>query len=225
MLRFGTKWPSITSTWMRSAPAGIDLADRSPSREKSADRMEGAIMANRSSRCWCSEFGVTEHSWLSEFSRARGTGPEEPAETAKHQPLEHRTPNTDNLSAWLTASPSPASCSRSPAGPPQLARPAPGTRSILDSHARHPAGGCGRAASVPRAVVLGRRGDRAGLLLQWIGHRVEGNDVGEFIPVKRLLGLPVVAIAPRSGAPEAKPHRYRHARLPPDARFAASSQT
>jgi hypothetical protein len=36
-----------------------------------------------------------------------------------------------------------------------------------------------------------------GYLLQWIGHQVEGNDVGEFIPVKRLLGLPVVAIAPR----------------------------
>jgi hypothetical protein len=38
----------------------------------------------------------------------------------------------------------------------------------------------------------------AGYLLQWIGHRVEGNDVGEFIPLKRLLGLPVVAIAPRA---------------------------
>ena len=47
------------------------------------------------------------------------------------------------------------------------------------------------------AIVLG-------YLLQWIGHRVEGNDVGEFIPIKRLLGLPVVAIAPRFGA-EAKP--------------------
>jgi len=34
-----------------------------------------------------------------------------------------------------------------------------------------------------------------GYFLQWVGHRVEGNDVGEFIPVKRLLGLPVVAIA------------------------------
>jgi hypothetical protein len=34
-----------------------------------------------------------------------------------------------------------------------------------------------------------------GYFLQWIGHRVEGNDVGEIIPVKRLLGLPVVAIA------------------------------
>jgi hypothetical protein len=41
------------------------------------------------------------------------------------------------------------------------------------------------------AIVLG-------YLLQWIGHRVEGNDVGEFIPIKRLLGLPVVAVAPRS---------------------------
>ena len=36
-----------------------------------------------------------------------------------------------------------------------------------------------------------------GYLLQWIGHRIEGNDVGEFIPLKRLLGLPVVAIAPQ----------------------------
>ena len=36
-----------------------------------------------------------------------------------------------------------------------------------------------------------------GYLLQWVGHRVEGNDVGEFIPVKRMLGLPVVAIAPQ----------------------------
>lgn len=34
--------------------------------------------------------------------------------------------------------------------------------------------------------------------LQWIGHRVEGNDVGEFIPLKKLLGLPYVAIAPKS---------------------------
>jgi hypothetical protein len=41
----------------------------------------------------------------------------------------------------------------------------------------------------------------AGYLLQWVGHRVEGNDVGEFIPVKRMLGLPVVAIAPRYQSP------------------------
>src|SRR5947207_7112 len=36
-----------------------------------------------------------------------------------------------------------------------------------------------------------------GYLLQWIGHRAEGNDVGELVPIKRLLGLPYVAIAPR----------------------------
>jgi hypothetical protein len=40
-----------------------------------------------------------------------------------------------------------------------------------------------------------------GYLLQWLGHRVEGNDVGEFIPLKRLLGLPVVAVAPRYAEP------------------------
>ena len=36
-----------------------------------------------------------------------------------------------------------------------------------------------------------------GYVLQWVGHQVEGNDVGELIPIKRLLGLPVVAIAPQ----------------------------
>ena len=36
-----------------------------------------------------------------------------------------------------------------------------------------------------------------GYVLQWIGHCVEGNDVGEFIPVKKLLGLPSLAIAPQ----------------------------
>jgi hypothetical protein len=36
-----------------------------------------------------------------------------------------------------------------------------------------------------------------GYLLQWIGHRAEGNDVGEWAAIKRLLGLPYVGIAPR----------------------------
>jgi hypothetical protein len=40
-----------------------------------------------------------------------------------------------------------------------------------------------------------------GYFLQWIGHRVEGNDVGELIPLKRLFGLPVVQIAPRYQVP------------------------
>ena len=34
-------------------------------------------------------------------------------------------------------------------------------------------------------------------LLQWIGHRIEGNDMGEVVLIKRWLGLPYVAIAPR----------------------------
>jgi hypothetical protein len=36
-----------------------------------------------------------------------------------------------------------------------------------------------------------------GYLLQYVGHRVEGNDLGEVILVKRLLGKPYCAIAPR----------------------------
>jgi hypothetical protein len=36
-----------------------------------------------------------------------------------------------------------------------------------------------------------------GYLLQYAGHKVEGNDVGEWAAVKRLLGLPYVSIAPR----------------------------
>jgi hypothetical protein len=37
----------------------------------------------------------------------------------------------------------------------------------------------------------------SGYLLQWIGHLAEGNDLGEWAAVKRLLGLPYVGIAPR----------------------------
>lgn len=36
-----------------------------------------------------------------------------------------------------------------------------------------------------------------GYLLQWIGHRAEGNDVGEWAAIKRMLGLPYVGISPR----------------------------
>jgi hypothetical protein len=42
-----------------------------------------------------------------------------------------------------------------------------------------------------------------GYLLQWLGHRVEGNDVGEWAGIKRLLGLPYVGISPRwQGLPQ-----------------------
>jgi hypothetical protein len=36
-----------------------------------------------------------------------------------------------------------------------------------------------------------------GYLLQWVGHLAEGNDLGEWAAVKRLLGLPYVGVAPR----------------------------
>src|SRR5713101_7754524 len=36
----------------------------------------------------------------------------------------------------------------------------------------------------------------AGYLLQYVGHRVEGNDIGEWAFVKQLLGLPHMPIAP-----------------------------
>ena len=38
-------------------------------------------------------------------------------------------------------------------------------------------------------------------LLQWVGHRVEGNDMGEVVLIKRLLGKPYIAIAPSHQAP------------------------
>ncbi len=33
--------------------------------------------------------------------------------------------------------------------------------------------------------------------LQWVGHAIEGNDMGEIILIKKLLGRPYVAVAPR----------------------------
>ena len=34
-------------------------------------------------------------------------------------------------------------------------------------------------------------------LLQWIGHWIEGNDMGEVILIKKALGRPYVAVSPR----------------------------
>jgi hypothetical protein len=42
-----------------------------------------------------------------------------------------------------------------------------------------------------------------GYLLQWIGHCWEGNDVGEWAAIKRVFGLPTVAISPRFAVPAA----------------------
>ena len=36
-----------------------------------------------------------------------------------------------------------------------------------------------------------------GYLLQYVGHRAEGNDVGEWAGIKRLFGLPYVGVSPR----------------------------
>ena len=40
----GTKWPSITSRWIQSAPAAATSRTSSPSLAKSADRIDGAMM-------------------------------------------------------------------------------------------------------------------------------------------------------------------------------------
>jgi hypothetical protein len=50
-----------------------------------------------------------------------------------------------------------------------------------------------------------------GYVLQWIGHRIEGNDMGEVILVKKLLGRPYVAVSPRFAEPSAaeEPRRAR----------------
>jgi hypothetical protein len=42
-------------------------------------------------------------------------------------------------------------------------------------------------------------------LLQWIGHRIEGNDLGEVILIKRWLGRPYVAVSPRYRVPPEPP--------------------
>jgi hypothetical protein len=38
-----------------------------------------------------------------------------------------------------------------------------------------------------------------GYALQWLGHVIEGNDMGEVILVKKWLGKPYVAVSPRYG--------------------------
>ena len=42
----------------------------------------------------------------------------------------------------------------------------------------------------------------AGYAMQFVGHAIEGNDAGETIVVKKLLGKPYVAVVPRPGRPE-----------------------
>ncbi|MBI4718006.1 MAG: DUF962 domain-containing protein [Planctomycetes bacterium] len=37
-------------------------------------------------------------------------------------------------------------------------------------------------------------------VMQWLGHRIEGNEMGEVVLIKKLLGKPYVAVAPRYAA-------------------------
>jgi hypothetical protein len=46
-----------------------------------------------------------------------------------------------------------------------------------------------------------------GYLLQFIGHRLEGNDVGEVILIKKLLGRPYCAVSPRYGGQPPQPEQ------------------
>src|ERR1700744_2936775 len=49
---FGTKWPSITSRWIQSAPAASTLRTSSPSLEKSEARIDGAMASGRGANGW-----------------------------------------------------------------------------------------------------------------------------------------------------------------------------
>ena len=63
-VRFGTNWPSITSTWIMSAPATSTAFTSSPSLEKSAARIDGAIRRGR-----CIEGGTYINDGASHRSR------------------------------------------------------------------------------------------------------------------------------------------------------------
>jgi hypothetical protein len=52
----------------------------------------------------------------------------------------------------------------------------------------------------PTALLVG------GYLLQWIGHLIEGNDMGEMILIKKWLGRPYVAVSPKYAARVRDPH-------------------
>lgn len=65
-------------------------------------------------------------------------------------------------------------------------------------------------AAVPLALVQLSRGEwnlwwrpaalfAGGYLLQWVGHLIEGNDMGEVILIKKKLGRPYTAVSPRYG--------------------------
>src|SRR5258706_12676392 len=58
---FGTKCPSITSTWTQSHPASSMARTSSPKRAKSAERIEGAMWTNRLMSHLCAVGGQVEN--------------------------------------------------------------------------------------------------------------------------------------------------------------------
>ena len=49
----------------------------------------------------------------------------------------------------------------------------------------------------------------AGYLMQWVGHKIEGNDMGEVMILKKWLGRPYVAISPRYRSSFTRPSEMR----------------
>lgn len=58
----------------------------------------------------------------------------------------------------------------------------------------------GVVVGILSSVALGVGLFVLGYALQFVGHALEGNDAGEWILVKRALGLPYVAVVPRPGS-------------------------
>ena len=78
--------------------------------------------------------------------------------------------------------PSCAAAGRAGVAPPAAVQ-------LLHSPDRHSAGSVEPAslAALPLRLVLGRRRPSwSGILLQWIGHLAEGNDLGEWAAIKRV---------------------------------------
>lgn len=46
-----------------------------------------------------------------------------------------------------------------------------------------------------------------GYAVQFLGHAIEGNDAGELILFKKWLGMPYIAVVPRSNAGRERSHR------------------
>jgi MFS superfamily sulfate permease-like transporter len=52
-----------------------------------------------------------------------------------------------------------------------------------------------------------------GYFMQWVGHRLEGNDMGELILIKKWLNRPYVAVSPRYASSDASVNSSEHASL------------